>query len=151
MAVITFGNIFICIPHIWVILPLHFFTFALIRLWMLYLCLMWYVCVLHMIYYLVELHLGNIVMHISCLLFVMPFSPSLLTYINNSGLTYLCLNWLSHALNQISLLLVAQYLIYLFLLSIFCCFLLLGKILTWSLHQYKTHTQHQIYTILDQI
>ena len=92
------------------------FTFVLICLWMLYIWLLWYVCVLHTICSLVALHLGNLVMHISCILFVVPLSPSLLTYIPNSGFTHLCLNWLSHALKHISLFLVAQYSKYLFLL-----------------------------------
>ena len=46
-------------------------------------------------------------------------SPILLTYIHNSGLLYLCLNYLPHTLKHISLILVSQYLIYLFLLQSF--------------------------------
>ena len=58
-------------------------------------------------------------MHISGILFVVPLSPSSLTYIHNSGLTHLCLNYLSHVLKHIYLFLVAQYLIYILLLCIF--------------------------------
>ena len=52
-------------------------------------------------------------------LFTMPFFPSSLTCIHNSGLTYLCLNYLSHELKNISLILFSQYLIYLFILYSF--------------------------------
>ena len=43
------------------------FTFSLICLWMVYLSLLWYVCVIHTIWYLLVLHLGNFVMNISCI------------------------------------------------------------------------------------
>ena len=92
------------------------FTFVLIFLWILNLCLLWYFCVLHKICSLVVLYIGNISMHISCILFVIPFSPSFLTYIHNSIWTCIFLNYFSHTLKHISLLLVYQYLINLFLL-----------------------------------
>ena len=57
---------------------------VLIFLCMLYLWSLWYVCVLHTIFSLVALHLGDISMHISCILIVMPFFPSSLTYIHIS-------------------------------------------------------------------
>ena len=69
------------------------FTFVLIWLWILYLWLLQYVCVIHTILSLVALHLGDIVMHISCLLIVVTLFPSLLTYIHNSGL--ICFVWIS--------------------------------------------------------
>ena len=52
------------------------FELALIFLWMSYICLLQHVGVLHNIYSLVLLHIGNIVSHILCILFVMPFLPS---------------------------------------------------------------------------
>ena len=67
------------------------FTFVLIWLWILYLWLLQYVCVIHTILSLVALHLGDIVMHISCLLIVVTLFPSLLTYIRNSLLTHIFL------------------------------------------------------------
>ena len=59
----------------WVILPLHhcYIFFILIFLWMLYLWLLRYVCVLHTFWSLVELHLGNRVMDISYILFLFRF------------------------------------------------------------------------------
>ena len=48
-------------------------VFVLICLCILYLWLLIYVCVLRTIWYLVALHLGNLVMHIHFILFVMPF------------------------------------------------------------------------------
>ena len=67
-------------------------VFLLICWWILYLWLMQYVCVLHKICSLGALHLGNLIMYISCIWFVMPFLLSYLTYIHNSGLKYTCLN-----------------------------------------------------------
>ena len=52
---------------------------------MLYLCLLQYVGVLRMVLSLVVIHVGNLVVHISCILFVMPLSLFLLTYIHKSG------------------------------------------------------------------
>ena len=51
-----------------------------------------YVCVLHKICSLAALHIGHYVKHISCILLVITFSPSSLTYIHKSGLTPCCLN-----------------------------------------------------------
>ena len=68
------------------------FTPVLICLWMVYICLLIYVGVIHTIWYLVILHISNIIMHIYCIWFVIPLSPSSLTCINKSGLTPLCLN-----------------------------------------------------------
>ena len=48
---------------------------VLICLWMLYLCLLRYVGVLHKICSLVFLHIGKLFMHIYFVWFVMPFSP----------------------------------------------------------------------------
>ena len=128
------------------------YVFLVILLWMLYLWLLRYVCVLYTIWSLVALHLGNLVMHIFWIWIVMPFSPSLLTYSCNSGLTYLCLNYFSHALKHIYLLPVSQYLIYLFILNgFFCCLLLSGHIFTWNIQYSKTHIQHHIYNIFEQV
>ena len=68
------------------------FVFALICLWMLCLCLIQYVGVVHMIFPLVVLHLGKLVIRIYCTLFVIILFPSSLTCIHKSGLTSLCLN-----------------------------------------------------------
>ena len=68
------------------------FTFALICLWMLYLCILQYVGVIHITYSVVVLNLGNIAVHISYIWFVMPFLPSSLTCTHKSGLTYHSLN-----------------------------------------------------------
>ena len=46
------------------------FTLVLICFWMLYLWLFWYVCVLRMTCSLVALHIGDLFMHVSCILFV---------------------------------------------------------------------------------
>ena len=51
------------------------FAFSFICLWMLYLCLLQYVGVLHKICSLVVLHIGKLFMHIYFVWFVMPFSP----------------------------------------------------------------------------
>ena len=95
------------------------FTFVFICLLMLYIWLLRYVCVVHMIRSLFALHLGNLVMNIYCLIFVVPLSPSSLTYIHNSVLPSCCLKYFPHELKHISLYLVYQYLVYLFLLYIF--------------------------------
>ena len=68
------------------------FAFLLICLWMLYIFLLVYVDVFHTICSLVVLDIGNLVMHISCIWFVMPFSPFSLACIHKSWLTSLCLN-----------------------------------------------------------
>ena len=59
---------------------------------MLYIWLLRYVFVLHTIFSLFDPHLGNLVMYISCILFIVPLSPSSFTYIHNSGLTHICLD-----------------------------------------------------------
>ena len=105
------------------------YVFVLICLWMLYLCLLRYVFLLHIICSLVAPHIGNRVTHISCILFVIPFLPYALTYIHNIGLTNLCLNYLSHVLKHLYLFLVSQYLIYLFLLLSFLLLLTLREAL----------------------
>ena len=68
------------------------FTFLLLRLLMLYLCLLRYFGALHTICSLVLLHLGKIVIHISCIWFLLPMFPSSFTCIHRSVLKYLCLN-----------------------------------------------------------
>ena len=68
------------------------YVFLFICLWILYLFLLWYVCLLHRIYSLVVIHIGKLVMQYSFVLFVFTLLPSLLTFINKSGLTYCCLN-----------------------------------------------------------
>ena len=60
------------------------YVMVLIFLCMLYIWSLQYVFLIHTIFSLVALHLGNLVMYISCIWIVMPFSPSLLTYIHNS-------------------------------------------------------------------
>ena len=77
------------------------YMFVLICLLMLYLWLLQHVCVLHTLFFLVVLHIGNIFMSIFCILIVMLFLPSLLAYIHNSTLTYPCLNYLSNILKHI--------------------------------------------------
>ena len=52
------------------------FIFVLIFFWMLYLCLMQYAGVLHMVWCLVVLHIGNLVMQISRIWFVMQLLTS---------------------------------------------------------------------------
>ena len=98
----------------------HFVTvtsvFVFICLWMLYPRFLRYVGVIYTIYSLILIHLGRIFIYIYCKWFIMPLSPSSFTCIHNSGLTSLCFNYLSQALKHISLFLVSQYLIYLFLL-----------------------------------
>ena len=71
-----------------------FITFAhvLICLWMLYLCLLKYFGVINTIYYLVVPHLGNLVMDIYHIWFVMPLLPASFTYIHKSVLITLFLN-----------------------------------------------------------
>ena len=61
----------------WVIPPLRhcYICFCVNMFWMLYLWLLKYVCVHHMIVSLVALHIGNIGMHISCIIFVVPLLP----------------------------------------------------------------------------
>ena len=92
------------------------FAFVLIFLWMLYICLLRYAVLLHKVYYSVVLNLDNLVMHISCVWFVMQFLSSSMTWIHKSRSTYIYLNYMSHALKHISLFLVSQYLMYLCLL-----------------------------------
>ena len=62
------------LPCTWVFPPLHHccIFFALIWLLMLYIWLLRYFFVLRMICSLVALHLGNLVMRIYCILFVIP-------------------------------------------------------------------------------
>ena len=108
---------------------------------MLYLWLQRYFCVLHTIGSLVALHPGHLVTHISYILLVIPLLSSLLTWIHKSWSTSCCLNWLSHSLKHISLFLVSQYLIYLFLLE-FC--LLFITNLRAALH-FKYSTPYDIY------
>ena len=86
---------------------------VLICLLMLRIWLRRYVCVLHTIRSLFALHLGNSVMHISCILFFIILLSSLLTFIHEIVLTPFCLNYLSHASKQISLFLLSKYFIYL--------------------------------------
>ena len=108
------------------------YVFALIFLWMIYLRKLQYFCVLHRICSLVALHIGNLVMYISCILFVVPFShPCWPTFtIVDSHIfvwischihwsTYLC----SYFLN-------ISYIYFYY--NFFCCFLLLGQLLTWN-------------------
>ena len=66
--------------------------FVLICLWILYICLLQYVWVLHKIYSLVVPYIGNIFMHIYCILFFIPLLPYSLTCIHKSGLTPCCFN-----------------------------------------------------------
>ena len=67
-------------------------VFVLIFLWMLYLWLLPYVCVLRMICSLLVIHMGDLVIHISCVLFIIPLSSSLLTRIHKIRRTYRCFN-----------------------------------------------------------
>ena len=67
-------------------------VFVLSCFLMLYMWLLRYFCVLHMIFSLVALHLGNIGMHSYCILFVVPLLPSSLTYIHDSVLINPCFN-----------------------------------------------------------
>ena len=87
------------------------YVFLLIFLWILYLCLLRYVCVIYSICSLVAIHIGRLFMHISFILFFMQFLPSSLTCIHKSVLTSLCLNYLSHSLKHIYLLIFSKYLI----------------------------------------
>ena len=67
-------------------------AFVLLCLWMLYICLMWYVGVLHTIFSLVVRYIGKIVIHIYCLWFVIPLLQSSLTCIHKIWLTSILLN-----------------------------------------------------------
>ena len=91
-------------------------TILLIRLWVLYICLLWYIGLLHTICSLVVLHPRKLVIHVFFVWFVIPLLPSSLACMNKSGLTNLGLNYFSRALNHIYLFLISQYLIYFFLL-----------------------------------
>ena len=66
--------------------------FVFICLLMLYPCLLICVGIIYTIYSLVVIHLGNIVIHISCIWFVIPFSPSLLACMQKIRLTSFCFN-----------------------------------------------------------
>ena len=68
------------------------FTFLLLRLWLLYLCLLRYFVVLHMIFSLVVIHIDRTLIHIYFIWFVMPLLPSALTFSQKIGLTSPCLN-----------------------------------------------------------
>ena len=63
---------FLSLSYARVILPLNcrYMCVHINMLWMLYLSLMRYVCVIHKIYSLVVLHLGNLFMNIYCIVFV---------------------------------------------------------------------------------
>ena len=41
--------------------------------------------------------------------------------------------------------------IFISIIQFFCFFLLLGQIFTWNIQHYKTHIQHQLYTVFEQI
>ena len=68
------------------------FAFLIIFLGTLFLSLLRYVSLLHIIYSLVVLHLGYIAVNISCILFVMPLFTSSFNCIQKSILIYSCLN-----------------------------------------------------------
>ena len=120
---------------------------VLIYLWMLYLWLLRHVCVLHTMCSLVALHLGNIVMYIYGILFFIPLSSSSLTCVQKSGLTYRCWYFLSYSLKYITLFLVYQYLIYLFLLETLSVGFHLEKLFTLNLLHPKKCMQHHLYTV----
>ena len=83
--VILYNHRFYFILGVWFyIAPVHglfhhyiivTYVLVFICLWMLYPCFLWFFCVLHKIYSLVVLHIGNVVMHIFCIFFVVAFLP----------------------------------------------------------------------------
>ena len=69
------------------------FAFVLLCLYILHICLQWYVCVLYSIYSLVVPNLGKIVIYIYYIWFISPLRRHpFLAYINNSLLKSLCFN-----------------------------------------------------------
>ena len=68
------------------------FKIVLICFWMLYLCLLLYVGVLHTLLSLVVINIGKLLIHISCIWFFIQLSPSSLTWIHKSWLTSLFFN-----------------------------------------------------------
>ena len=93
------------------------YVFVFNFLWMLYLWLLHFVFVFHTICFLVALHHGSLLMHMSCILLFM--------HIHNGGLTYLCLNYFSHALKLVYLFLVDQYIMFISILQFFLMFITL--------------------------
>ena len=88
------------------------------------------------------------------LLYIIGYFISLSSLIcmHNSGLTYRCLNYMSHALKThifVPCLSISH--IFISIIKFFRCLLLLGQIFNWNLQHSEPHIQHHIHTILDKI
>ena len=130
------------------------FEFVLRCLWMLYICLLRYFCVLHNIYSLFLLHLGNHVMNIYWILFLCychhthlpPFKKvDEQLFVWTYHLVATCIE--THILFPNFL--ISH--IFIYPLKFFCCFLLLGEILALNIQHSKICNQHHLYTIFEKI
>ena len=139
-----YGLFFLCIIVI--------FKILIIYLWMLYLSLLRYVGALHTIFYLVALHLGNLVMRIYCIWFFIPFTPSSLTWIQKS--------WINISLFELLVKCIETHIcvpsflishVFISILKFFCFLLLLWQLLTLNIRHSNTCNQHHLYTIFDKI
>ena len=119
-------------------------VFLFICLWMLYLWLLRYFCVIHTICSLVALHLGHCFTHISCIELVIPFSSSSLTWIHKSGLTTFFELVVTCIKTNIFVPTFSISYIFISIIRFFCCFLLLGHLFTWNIQHYTTLIQHNI-------
>ena len=110
-------------------------AFELIFLWILYLCLLQYVCIIYTIYYLVLLHLRENFAYISS--FILPMLPYYLTCIHNSLSTPLCLiltfSYHMHWNTYICIPTFFIYRIFLSILKSFYCFLILWYLFNFFL------------------
>ena len=128
------------------------YVFVLICLWMLYLWLLRYFSVLHKICSLVELHIGNRVMHISCELFFIPLLSFSLTCIQKNHIKTLLFELVvTYIKTHIFVPNLSISHIFISILKFFYCFLILGQLFTWNIQPCTTLIQHQPYTIFEKI
>ena len=113
------------------------FTLFLLQLWMLYICLLQYVDIIHTIWSLVVLHIGKLFMSIYYIIFAITLLPSSLTCTYNSGLTppfYIfhlaitCIETTTFIPNF------SIFYIFLSILKFFFCLLLFRKLFTFILN-----------------
>ena len=120
LVVLHLENFVIYLSFTWFILHCVVikYVFLLIYLWIVYICLLIYVYVIYIIYSLVVIRIGKMVTYIYRIWFIMPLSPSLLTWIYNGWLKYIYLNLpFSCCMNRnIYLFLITQYFIHLIIL-----------------------------------